>query len=369
MFDKDKFKESLTTEDIKTVLNYFHADYYENEEGVIISETICHNKANGSHKLYYYSESHSFYCYTHCGAFDIYGLVKRVSKTRGKALNFSQAIRKLGDILQRPINRRERVKGVVTQVKLIEDWDWLKKIQRKESIVPQLNNINESILNYFDKLYPSSWYEEGISIETMEKYKIMFYPEVYQTIIPHYKEDGSLIGIRSRNWRKDLVKKAKYIPTYIGETSYNHPLRYSLYGLYQNKETIKKKKKVMIVEGEKSCLLSDTFYGEDNFVVALCGSNLSKYQLKLLLDLGVEEVIIALDKDYFFTDTEEYESYMKKVMRIARMTTPYCRTYHLTDTQGILGLKESPLDVGKEDLEKLMKKDKHLITMKNLEEK
>lgn len=177
--------------------------------------------------------------------------------------------------------------------KTIEDWEWLDKIQRKDPMNPELKYHNKSILKYFNKMYPENWYEEGIGIESMIKYDIRFYPEMCQTVIPHLDEEGNLIGIRSRNWKKEYVEKAKYIPTYVGEKGYNHPLGYALYGLYQNKETIRRKKKVMIVEGEKSCLFADTMYKDNNFVVAICGSSMSKYQSELLLKQGVEEVIIA----------------------------------------------------------------------------
>ncbi|MDT0700390.1 hypothetical protein [Staphylococcus chromogenes] len=367
MFDKDDFKQSLTREDIEKVFTYFNASYHINSNGEIVAETICHNRNNGSYKLYYYPETHTFYCYTHCGSFDIYGLIEKVNLARGNQPSFRQCVKQLADILGRNISFNNKIKGVQSNIKLIEDWAWLKRISRKETITPNLKVINDSILNYFDKIYPYAWFNEGISEITMEKYGIRFYPEMCETIIPHRDIDGKLIGIRSRVWKKDLVKKAKYRPTYIGDKGFNHPLSYSLYGLYENKETIKRKRKAMIVEGEKSCLFSDTYYGEDNFVVAICGSNLSKYQARLLLDLDIEEIIIAIDKEYFINEGVDYEKYIHKVMKIAKHFAPYCRTYHLTDTCGRLGLKESPLDIPKEELERMMKEDKHLITLKDLE--
>ncbi|WP_322214386.1 hypothetical protein P3U36_08060 [Staphylococcus pseudintermedius] len=368
MFNKDKFKETLNIEEIQKVLTYYGANHYINSKGEIVSETICHNKSGGSHKLYYYPDTHTFYCYTHCGAFDIYDLIIKVNKVRGSKIDFHQAIKILGEILGRKIDFSRKAKGVQLEVKLIDDWAWLNRLKPKSQIIPDLDVINKSIMKYFDEMYPSAWVEEGISLETMEKYGIRFYPEMNQTIIPHLDGEGNLIGIRSRNWRKDLVKKAKYIPTFIGNRGFNHPLGYSLYGLFQNKEAIKKKKKVMIVEGEKSCLFSDTFYGDNNFVVAICGSNMSKYQANLLLDLQVEEVIIAMDKEYMIVDSPDYDEYMKKIRKIAKLFAPYCTTYHLTDTKNRLWLKESPLDLNKEELELMMKEDKLLITLKDLEE-
>ncbi|MEB7385057.1 hypothetical protein NGC55_09125 [Staphylococcus xylosus] len=181
----------------------------------------------------------------------------------------------------------------------------------------------------------------------MGKYNIRFYSDMFQIIIPHHDDIGNLIGIRNRNWNKVFMKRAKYIPIYLKDKGYNHPLGYALYGLYQNKEEIQRKRKAMILEGEKSCLFSDTFYGEDNFVVAICGSSMSKYQAELLLNLSIEEIIIAIDKEYIQVDTPEFSNYMKKVKKIGRHFAPYISTYHLTDTRGVLGLKESPLDVTK----------------------
>lgn len=373
MFDKDKFKESLTEQDIIKVLNYYESDWYYGRQGEIVSQTVCHNRSNGSHKLYYYPDTHTFHCYTGCGSFDIFDLAIKVNKTRGKELNFSQAINEIARILGISLHFGNRKKGLIRETKTIKDWDWLNKVQPKDPLKAELKHHDNSILKYFNDIYPSSWYDEGISIESMEKYEIKFYPEMYQTIIPHRDQDGNLIGIRSRNWRKEYVDRAKYIPTYIGEKGYNHPLGYALYGLYQNKETIKRKKKAMIVEGEKSCLFADTMYQNDNFVVAICGSSMSKYQSELLLNLGIEEVIIAMDKeyedicDYEGNYTKDYKEYMMKINKIAKMFAPYCRVYHLTDTHGLLKLKESPLDIEKEKLELLMEQDKHLITLKDLE--
>lgn len=367
MFDKDKFKKELTADDIQKILDYYHADYYIDKNNNIVSETICHNRNGGSHKLYYYEESHSFHCYTGCGHFDIYELVQKVNKTRGVNKTFPECIKEIGEILGKNINFKQKRKGINKEFKAIDDWEWLKKVQRREHLKPELHYHDTRILKYFSEVYPSSWVDEGISIETMERYGIRFYPEMFQTVIPHYDVEGRLIGIRSRNWDKDLVKRAKYIPTYIGDKGYNHPLGFALYGLYQNKDTIRKKKKAMIVEGEKSCLFSDTMYGKDNFVVAMCGSNLSKYQADLLLEQGIEQVIIALDKEYLITDSEDYEEYMFKVKKIAKLFTPYINTYHLTDTRGKLDLKQSPLDLPKEELEDMMEHDKHLITLKDYE--
>lgn len=53
------------------------------------------------------------------------------------------------------------------------------------------------------------------------------------------------------------------------------------------------------MNGEKSCLLYASYFGMENDIsVAVCGSSLSNYQIQLLLDLGIQELIIAFDKQF-----------------------------------------------------------------------
>ena len=50
---------------------------------------------------------------------------------------------------------------------------------------------------------------------------------------------------------------------------------------------------------------------------------MSKYQAELLLNLGIEEVIIAIDKEYMQVDTPEFDEYMKKVKKIGKLLLLY----------------------------------------------
>jgi hypothetical protein len=139
---------------------------------------------------------------------------------------------------------------------------------------------------------------------------------------------------------------------------YNHPLGLNLYGIHKNKDTIIKKKKVMIVESEKGVLQCASMFGIDNnFTLALCGcAKISKTQLKLLLSLGINEVIIGLDRQYEKTGDEGYNTWLKHLKtKIINPLLPYFKVYVLWDTNDLLGYKDSPTDKGKEVLLKLMK--------------
>lgn len=81
-YDKQKIKEQITIEDVFQLLNDFGGDPVYTSFG-IISATICHNMpGEGSPKLYYYSNSTLFHCYTGCEepSFDLFQLVIKVMK-------------------------------------------------------------------------------------------------------------------------------------------------------------------------------------------------------------------------------------------------------------------------------------------------
>lgn len=186
------------------------------------------------------------------------------------------------------------------------------KLEAPKDMVEITKFYDPNILNYFeDKVY-KGWLDEGISIETLKKYNIKWYELRNCLVIPHYNIDGKLVGIRRRSFRK-ADEKNKYMPLYIEGILYEHPLALNLYGLNYNIEAIKKARKVIFVEGEKSVLLSDTYYGKDSITVATCGFNISEWQIKAILDY-VDEVYIGFDKDF---DTRNELTY-KKIQKFIR---------------------------------------------------
>ena len=83
-FDKDEIKNSLTIEQVEQFLAE-HGGEPIKRIGTLVSRTICHNPADGSgsHKLYYYDNTHLFKCYTECNdvnGFDIFDLTRKIMK-------------------------------------------------------------------------------------------------------------------------------------------------------------------------------------------------------------------------------------------------------------------------------------------------
>ena len=130
---------------------------------------------------------------------------------------------------------------------------------------------------------------------------------------------------------------------------YNHPLAFNLYNINNSKENIKKIRKVIVFEGEKSCLLYASYFGIDSDIsVACCGSSLSTFQINTLLSLGIDEMIIAFDKQYQEIGDEEFKSWIKKLKQISQKVRKFTQVSFIFDTEKILGYKDSPIDNGKD---------------------
>ena len=361
--DKDRLKDNLTIEDIEKVLKYFNADFFYNSQGVLQCQTICHNHhpEQGSHKLYYYEENSTFRCYTQCSEnFDIYDLIIKTNEARGSEINFHDAYTLLASILEVNIHQSSgRRMGFNTEnSQLIGDWDWISGLNPKRDITPEVEYLDDSVLdNYeFKEWYPEPWLEEGISIESMERYNIRFYPERNQTIIPHYDINNKLIGIRIRNWREEAIKTAKYAPLWFDGKMYNHPLGFHLYSIAESKEAIQRRKSAILVESEKSCMKAHTFFGEESVVVGMSGSSLNSYQADMLLDLGIETIIISVDRDYQKIPSEEFKN---KIKSIARHFVNKVNIKFVADTRGVMNYQDCLFDQDRDTVLNILEYDLH----------
>ena len=218
-YNKDTIKEEITDEKMFDFLGELGGEpLWQNNN--IISRTICHG--GDSHKLYYYSNSHLFKCYTDCGgeAFDIFELVRKV-KTRelGRDYLLPQAIEYVAQYFG--FSPEQRNNGFEAQ-ELKEDWeifnnyDRIKDIKLETQIV-ELKTYDASILNNLPRPKIGPWLREGITQEAMDRAGICFDPKNYGIVIPHYDIDNKLIGIRERTMVKENEDKGKYRPAYINK--------------------------------------------------------------------------------------------------------------------------------------------------------
>ena len=341
--DIKRLKELLTEKQIIEIMKSLGADaIVSGNNNELLFRTICH--CGDSHKLYYYRDSKSFHCYSNCGQMDIFNIIMNVLN-----INIHGAIKYVNNMFQ--IETYEMQEGFSDGDIVNKDWEILKSHQRVGSKEHErnFNILDEKLLNKFYRYYHPAFYKDGISFKTLYKFGIRYDILNQRIIIPHYDEHGNLIAIRCRNLNKDLIAEGKkYTPVVIDGRLLSAKTSLYLYGLNFNRENIKKTKRVILLESEKAVMQLDTILGQENNIgVALSSSALSVVQVAILKDLGVEEVIVALDKEYEEYGTNEEKLYAMKIRKgIINKLTPHFSVSVMWDKEGLLNKKDSPTDRG-----------------------
>lgn len=191
VFDKIKIRESLNSNNIFELLQDFGGDPISTSFG-FLSTTICHNKpGEGSRKLYYYSNSNLFHCYTGCAdpSFDIFELtIKIFDVQHNRKMDLNDAVR----YIAAKHNFGGRLEDIDTADKIV-DWDILSNYDRIQNIeiaetpniiLKEYNDIILDRLNYTLKITP--WLDEGISQEAINQARIGYYLGGDQITIPHF---------------------------------------------------------------------------------------------------------------------------------------------------------------------------------------
>lgn len=319
----------------------------EGYNGNIIFSAICHNSE--SPKLYYNTQTYIFHCFSHCGT--IGSLADLVMKC--KDCDFKEAIGIIksyfgisGKYHRHGVGRKSRNRFKK------------KEINYDELIIPPLDDVEYK--PYMYRKFPCHrlpmWEKEGILFKSIKKFDIRYDEIGEKIIIPHFAwNENKISGVRVRNLNKNVVDKfGKYTPFYYGGHMYNHHLKYNLYGYNQNKDDISEKRIAIIFEGEKGVLQLDSMF-EYNPSVAVCGSNISYEQIKMLLLLDIEEIIFAFDKQY--ENKEEELLWKIKIIKLANKIPNNIKISIIWDdlNEGLLDYKDSPTDKGKKIFSSLFK--------------
>ena len=82
----------VSIEKVKKLLYSLGVKDIIEKENYLITNTICHNKIDGSMKLYYYKDTHLFYCYTNCQCMSIFKLLENVYSARGQEYDWYEDI-------------------------------------------------------------------------------------------------------------------------------------------------------------------------------------------------------------------------------------------------------------------------------------
>ena len=195
------------------------------------------------------------------------------------------------------------------------------------------NKLPPDIMNRYDNDITKLqlWRDEGISDEVLRKFQVSYDSFSNRIVYPIRDGTGTIVNIGGRALDPDYKEK--------GQRKYNYFYKWPagmnlLYGLYENRENIIRKREIIVFEGCKSVMKAAS-WGIDN-CAAILTSHLSQSQLKILLQLGAD-VVFALDKDV----------QVRNDRNIAKLRS-YCSVYYLHDSSGLLDDKDSPVDHGQE---------------------
>lgn len=345
MLDYINIVKNLQDKDIITLMEKLGVTKYVEKDNEIIFPTVCHNDNpdEASMKLYYYKNNKFFYCYTECGAMNVFSFLEHFYQTR-----------------QIEYNWYEDVYSVITNctsINLAENFNsyryesisdkYIKNKPKKLEIYP------ETVLDTFIKYYPVEWLTDGILRESMDKFNIRYSIGQNKIIIPHYDVNNNLIGIRGRALDPWEIKNiGKYMPVQIENKWYSHHLSMNLYGLNFNKDSIRKNKICYVFESEKAVLQCESF-NEPNCAVAVCGSNFNKYQLQILLkECYPDEIIICFDNE----EKDGQDKYFYKLLNICKKYNKYCNFSFIYDRINLTNKKDSPSDHGEKIFKELLEK-------------
>ena len=358
--DAQVLKSKLTDRNIVEIINRLGGELKEDNTEYMIFTSITYDVDANIHKpkLYCYKSNYSFVEYhISMNTFDIFELIKERQRLLGVRYNFTDCIKFVCSTIGLDYNSNDLNSSHSTEFINTK----LKRFTNSASKV-ELQVFDDIILNKFEHWYHQSWIDDNISIETMDKYNIRYYDYGNQIIIPCYNQYNQLIGIRARNL--DPNATAKYIPYKdLNGTWYKFNVGSTFYGLNHNVEAIRKNKKVIICESEKSVLQGDTYFDKNNIILGMYGSAMTRQKRDMILELGVDEVIIAIDFDYIeesYSNKEEYEpltdweKYENKVYKIADMFKGWCNVSAIVDYHPE-HKKDCVTDYGKDKFIKLYK--------------
>lgn len=266
---------------------------------------------------------------------DLIGLCQHVSNE-----DFKTTLTSFHAILGLPMKKE---KSLISKEynPLIRMNNYLKKQQRNRPSEPnELHDI--SVLSRFTKLTHPDLYKEAILPKVAELFHVGFDPKNNRITFPHFdwKEHDKVVGIQGR-----IVEMTSEEASLLGVPKYwNYIKGYkkslNLYGWNFAEENIKKHKKLIIFEAEKSVLKQFSYENGEGFSVAVGGHEISKEQVNFIIEHTPAdcEIIIAFDRDV--VKDKDYMTECCKMFANSRDTS------YLFFGGKVFGEKDSPIDKG-----------------------
>lgn len=227
--------------------------------------------------------------------------------------------------------------------------DVFRKHKRKLNKAKESHVFGMDILNKFSSILPICIIKDDWIMPNMwDKYHLKFDEQSDRILFPHFApgDKETILAVVGRTVKKGY--KELKIPKYLTVIGKGYNKASNLYGLSLNREHIERERKVILFEGEKSVIKADQI-GYPIGVSVGCHS-ISKEQIKLLLSLNVDEIIISFDNDVDLSEIEQEINILKNFRKVSV----------IKDEWKLLGEKDSPVDKGMKRFKFLYKNRKAL---------
>lgn len=204
--------------------------------------------------------------------------------------------------------------------------------------------LDEEVLEEYKNNGNRMFLRDGIDLRTQKYFNISFSPKDQAICIPIYSPIGDLIGIKGRINKEADENEQKYF--------YIHPcaMSYTLYGYSHNYVYLESSEIIYVAESEKTVMAAHS-YGIRN-IVALGSSSISHKQIKLLLSLRVEKIVLLHDNGFMKKGIIRNAEMIKNFSRM-RDIRVYFWNYFKYEYKG----KISPTDLGKEKFLYILKNE------------
>lgn len=326
-YDSEALKEMCNQVDL---LEYASQSVDFTKRGRDTYAAHCPLHVDNTPSLFITPSKNAFYCQSCHQGGNLLTWMMRMEK-----LPFNEAVEKLCRIAGKDISEMKICESLryFKSLKRIKEGDKQKTVERE--ILPE-----SSIEKYSDEI-PQEWLNEGISVEAMSKFQVRVDKSYNRIVYPVRDKNFDLIGFKGRtrfpNYKELRVQKYMNY-TKIGTTDFFIGMRESL-------PYIKEKNEVIIFEGIKSVLKLWT-WGKQLNAVSSETSTLTMDQIKILLEMGVKNVVIAYDNDVSLSEIRKKMQFLRRFVNV----------FAVIDSQGILsGKKMAPVDDGEEIWDKLYK--------------
>ena len=350
--DVKKLKKSLSLSHYSLILDKLGIPIFSksNTEWRCYSGDRHKNSYDGGTNLVFYPDTKIFTSFSAGRSYDCISLVQTRLNLLGQTCSFIDACNWILDVTGLDTTKL----SIPKTSNHVYDWSGLEKFIKIRKYGNELPEYSRDIIDSLPPLYPQNWVDEGISEETMAKYQIRYYERCNQTVIPCFDDNARLIGVRVRNWDKERIEQAKYMPliTLDGQC-YKFNTNQVFYGINYNKPMIEQTGEVWLGESEKFVLQLDSWMGSKSCALAMYGHQLGLQRRNQLIKMGVKKVVYCPDMDFLGKSDEEFEQWCKSVRHLCDMFKGYCQVDIMWDDGELLGPKENATDRDKATWDKL----------------